>query len=79
MLNIGFKEDIEKIFRFITATKKTKVQCLMFSATIPEWIWKMSDYYQSKNRQFVDMINDGNTKTSKTVEHCCLYADDCDK
>jgi superfamily II DNA/RNA helicase len=38
MLKIGFKEDIEKIFQFITKAKTSKVQCLFFSATIPDWI-----------------------------------------
>ena len=47
----------------------------MFSATIPDWIWKMSNLYQSKDRKFIDMIQDDKIKTSKTVEHCCLYAD----
>ena len=39
----------------------------------------MSNIYQSKTRKFIDMIQDGNVKTSKTVEHCCLYAEECDK
>ena len=41
MLRQGFKEDIEKIFGFIRA-KKVKTQNLLFSATIPEWIWNIS-------------------------------------
>lgn len=51
----------------------------MFSATIPEWIWKMSSLYQSKNCKFIDMIKDGLTKTSKTVEHYCMHTGYSDK
>lgn len=35
MLKIGFKDDIETIFEAITKARTTKVQCLLFSATIP--------------------------------------------
>jgi hypothetical protein len=39
----------------------------MFSATIPDWIWKISDLYQSKTKKFINLIKEGNVKTSKTV------------
>lgn len=35
--------------------------------------------YQSQSVKYIDMIQDGNVRTSKTVEHCCLYAEDYDK
>lgn len=41
MLRQGFKEDIEKIFTHVRA-KKSKTQNLLFSATIPDWIWDIS-------------------------------------
>ena len=41
MLRQGFKEDIEKIFTYVRA-KKSKTQNLLFSATIPDWIWDIS-------------------------------------
>lgn len=47
MLNIGFKEDIEQIFQYIYDATTEKVQCLMFSATIPDWVWDISEKYQS--------------------------------
>jgi ATP-dependent RNA helicase DDX21 len=67
MLNIGFKEDIEKIFKFINKARSNTIQCLMFSATLPDWIWKISELYQSKTKQFINLIKEGNVKTSKTV------------
>lgn len=79
MLNIGFKQDIERIFKFISASTDQPIQCLMFSATIPDWIWQMSSQYQSKSVKFIDMIQDSNIKTSKTVEHFCMYSEDRDK
>lgn len=50
------------------------MQCLLFSATIPEWIWDISDKYQSKTKKFIDMMKDNNVRTSKTVEHYCMKA-----
>lgn len=46
----------------------------MFSATIPEWIWKMSSQYQSSAVKYVDMIKNESVKTSKTVTHFCIYS-----
>jgi superfamily II DNA/RNA helicase len=66
MLKIGFKEDIEMIFKYIYKSCNRKIQCLLFSATIPDWIWDISQKYQEKP-QFVDMLKDGFTMTSKTV------------
>lgn len=79
MLKIGFKEDIEKIFEFITKKKSDKVQCLLFSATIPEWIWEISDKYQSSSKKFIDMMKDNKLRTSKTVEHHCMKANGSEK
>ena len=60
------------IFKHIYRATTNKVQCMLFSATIPEWIWDISKKYQSANKKFVDMLKDGYTKTSKTVDHYCI-------
>lgn len=54
------------IFKYIYKSCNRKIQCLLFSATIPDWIWDISQKYQEKP-QFVDMLKDGFTMTSKTV------------
>ena len=69
MLNQGFKEDIEKIFQHVKKSRATKTQNLMFSATIPSWIWSISDQYQTKNRPFIDLMKDSVIRTSMTVDH----------
>ncbi len=38
MLKQGFKQDIEKIYKYITDNASKKTQNLLFSATIPEWL-----------------------------------------
>jgi len=42
MLEKGFKLDIEEIFNLIQNQRKEKTQNLMFSATIPEWVDRIS-------------------------------------
>lgn len=69
MLNMGFKQDIEKIFLSLRKVVKTKPQNLLFSATMPDWIWSIAEKYQEKNFEYIDMIKDEIVKTSKTVEH----------
>ena len=69
---MGFKPDIEQVFKFISESKKVKTQNLLFSATIPEWIWSISERYQTKNRPFIDLIKNSCVQTSTTVDHYSL-------
>lgn len=79
MLNIGFQEDIEKILKSIKEQfdeyKKSidRIQFLLFSATIPKWVEKISKKFMKEDVEFVDMIKNSEVKTSKTVEHLCLF------
>lgn len=54
----GFKEEIDKIFRKTSEVNKNKIQYLMFSATVPDWLKKLSSEYQSKNVVFINLIKD---------------------
>lgn len=38
MLNMGFKEDIEKILKAARKDCKNKIQISLFSATVPKWV-----------------------------------------
>jgi superfamily II DNA/RNA helicase len=79
MLNLGFKEDIEKIFKYVDKYQNKKTQNLLFSATIPEWIWKISSLYQTKNCPYIDLIKDQHVQTSKNVKHVCVESRPHDK
>ena len=67
MLNQGFQRDVEKIFEFIEKECKEKTQNLLFSATMPEWVWEISKQYQSKDFKYIDLIKNSVIQTSKTV------------
>lgn len=73
MLNMGFKEDVEKIFVSIRSMQRKKTQNLLFSATIPDWIWSISNKYQSRDCKFIDLVKDSQVQTSKTVKHYKIY------
>ena len=79
MLNIGFQDDIERIMKrigeeFAQENKSTeKIQNLLFSATIPRWVDKISSKFMKRNVVFVDMIKHSETHTSKTVSHYSLF------
>ena len=70
MLQKGFKLDIESIF---DAVKRSagKTQNLMFSATIPPWVAKLTERYL-KNMIQINMIKDQDARTSETVQHYAL-------
>lgn len=81
MLNIGFKEAIEDIFSTLKGDLENKglridlVQFLLFSATIPPFVRKISRNFMKNNVVFVDMLRDEGTKTSKTLDHYCQKAE----
>ena len=55
MLAVGFEEDVEKILQHLPSQK----QCLLFSATMPEWVKKLAGKYL-KNHIIVDLVNNRN-------------------
>ena len=69
MLNMGFQQDIEQIFCRVSEMRNTKTQNLLFSATIPNWIWAISRKYQTPNCTYIDLVQDSQVQTSKTVTH----------
>ena len=76
---MGFKEDIEKIFSFARKMNQRKIQTLLFSATIPDWIWDISKKYQDQDYVFVDQIKDSKIQTSTTVKHYQVSASRYDR
>lgn len=45
MLKQGFKEEVEKIYKYISDNAPKKTQNLLFSATIPQWLEDLSSTY----------------------------------
>lgn len=62
MLNMGFLEDIELIFKKTNEEK----QVLLFSATMPKMIKKLAETYMKSDYKYVEIVE--NTKTSVNVE-----------
>lgn len=74
MLDIGFQEAIEKIVNYVVknSTLKEKMQFLLFSATIPEWVRQIADHFLSPEAKTIDLIKNSEMKTSVGVEHLAL-------
>lgn len=74
MLNIGFQDDIENILKFAQEgrPKTSKIQYLLFSATIPKWVEKVAKSFMSGDVVRIDMIKGREVKTSTTVEHLAI-------
>eukprot|EP00466_Bigelowiella_natans_P009222 jgi/Bigna1/137216/aug1.38_g11924 len=72
MLNMGFAEDVEAILNYIPTERKSEVQTLLFSATVPNWVKKVSDKYFRSNKKVVDLVGDSKQKASTDVEHLLI-------
>lgn len=72
MLNLGFKEDVEKIMGTIKAAGPRDLQALMFSATVPRWVQQICNAFLSPNYQMLDLVKDLKNKTSRTVAHLAI-------
>ena len=71
MLRRGFKEDMEKIMGY--ANRQRKVQMLLFSATLPEWIQQVSSQFQSQPL-LIDQVSGEDNSTPLQMEHVALPA-----
>ncbi len=58
MLDMGFKDEMESVFVSCGATKtaSNRVQILLFSATMPDWVKKMASTYMSSDRIIIDLV-----------------------
>lgn len=65
MLDMGFEEDMEKILSYAPKERQT----MLFSATLPQWVKKVSKKYL-KNHIIVDLIGEeGTGKISDTIKY----------
>lgn len=66
MLNVGFADDVETILQHVPP----KRQCMMFSATMPSWIRKLTQKYL-KDPLTIDLVGDS---VQKLADGISLYA-----
>ena len=70
MLNMGFVEDVETI---LTANVDAeKVQTLLFSATLPQWVQDVKRRFLKQNHVTVDLVGSDVMKASTSVRHMLL-------
>ncbi|CAN6183018.1 unnamed protein product [Urochloa humidicola] len=70
MLNMGFVDDVELILGKVEDV--TKVQTLLFSATLPDWVNKLSMRFLKHDRKTVDLVGNEKLKASASVKHLAL-------
>ncbi|XP_020587514.1 DEAD-box ATP-dependent RNA helicase 53-like [Phalaenopsis equestris] len=66
MLAVGFQEDVERILSYLPREK----QCMLFSATMPQWIHDLSRKYL-RDPIVVDLVGDS---AQKLAEGISLYS-----
>ncbi|KAL9252627.1 DEAD-box ATP-dependent RNA helicase 48-like protein [Drosera capensis] len=70
LLDLGFRKDLEKIVDCLPRQR----QSLLFSATIPKEVRRVSQLVLKRDYAFVDMIGVGNLETSYKVKQSYLVA-----
>lgn len=70
MLNIGFKDDIERLLKSIP--KDRDHQTLLYSATIPQWVKDVAKRFLKPTHKIVDLVGHERVQTSQTVRHLAL-------
>ena len=64
MLDVGFADDIERILSDVPASRQT----LLFSATMPQWVQKLTQRYQ-RNPLLVDLIGETGAQSGKLADN----------
>lgn len=72
MLNLGFKEDVEKIMGAIKQGGPSELQVCMFSATIPTWVHRIASMFMQQPLAVLDLVSSLKNKTSRTVDHLAI-------
>ncbi|KAG6512103.1 DEAD-box ATP-dependent RNA helicase 7-like [Zingiber officinale] len=70
MLKMGFVDDVELILRKVEDA--SKVQTLLFSATLPDWVKKISARFLKKDKKTADLVGNQKMKASASVRHLVL-------
>ncbi|MQM12534.1 hypothetical protein Taro_045452, partial [Colocasia esculenta] len=70
MLNMGFVDDVELILGKVEDVNK--VQTLLFSATLPAWVNKISTRFLKPTKRTADLVGNEKLKASANVRHLAL-------
>ncbi|KAJ7970049.1 DEAD-box ATP-dependent RNA helicase [Quillaja saponaria] len=70
MLRMGFVEDVELILGKVEDV--SKVQTLLFSATLPDWVKKISTKFLKRDKKTADLVGNEKMKASINVRHIVL-------
>ncbi|XP_065870761.1 DEAD-box ATP-dependent RNA helicase 7 [Euphorbia lathyris] len=70
MLRMGFVEDVELILGKVEDV--TKVQTLLFSATLPSWVKNISTRFLKAYKKTIDLVGNEKMKASTSVRHIVL-------
>ncbi|CAA0831907.1 DEAD-box ATP-dependent RNA helicase 7, partial [Striga hermonthica] len=70
MLRMGFVEDVELILGKVEDA--SKVQTLLFSATLPPWVKQISAKFLKPDKKTADLVGNEKMKASTSVRHLVL-------
>ncbi|XP_077235172.1 DEAD-box ATP-dependent RNA helicase 7-like [Tasmannia lanceolata] len=70
MLRMGFVEDVELILGKVKDV--TKVQTLLFSATLPPWVKQIASKFLNSQKKTIDLVGNEKMKASTSVRHIAL-------
>ncbi|KAL8167666.1 hypothetical protein V2J09_009165 [Rumex salicifolius] len=70
MLRMGFVEDVELILGKVEDV--SKVQTLLFSATLPDWVKHLATKFLKADKKTVDLVSDQKMKASTNVRHIVI-------
>ncbi|KAG6478394.1 hypothetical protein ZIOFF_061836 [Zingiber officinale] len=70
MLRMGFVEDVELILGKVEDA--SKVQTLLFSATLPDWVKEISARFLKADKKTADLVGNEKLKASASVRHLAL-------
>lgn len=69
MLDMGFAPDMERVLSSITSDSH---QTLLFSATMPFWVRKVSQKFLKEDQVMIDLVGTDTHKVAPTVTHYAI-------
>ncbi|XP_023602160.1 ATP-dependent RNA helicase DDX50 isoform X3 [Myotis lucifugus] len=73
MLDLGFADQVEDIIHESYKTDaEDNPQTLLFSATCPQWVYKVAKKYMKSRYEQVDLVGKMTQKAATTVEHLAI-------
>lgn len=72
MLQLGFKEDVDRLLKTVRDSVKGDLQFILCSATVPRWIKDMANAYLKSNWKMIDLAKDLKGKTQKNINHISI-------